>query len=97
MHSFLQNNIAAVLYEQRKLAEAMELYQEVLRVRVAALGPEHPHVAGTKVRREMSGLYEFSACFHSNDDVHAKASLCSDEHRLRPLCAEETYPGTTDV
>ena len=38
-----------MLHKQGKLAEAMELYQEVLRVRVATLGPEHPDVADTQV------------------------------------------------
>ena len=47
MNPFVQNNIAVVLWKQGKLAEAMELYQEVLRVRVATLGPEHPDVAAT--------------------------------------------------
>ena len=45
--AFLQEDIGIVLKKQGKLAEAMELYQEVLRVRVATLGPEHPHVAAT--------------------------------------------------
>jgi tetratricopeptide (TPR) repeat protein len=43
----LQENIGIVLMDQGKLAEAMELYQEVLRVRVATLGPEHPDVGNT--------------------------------------------------
>ena len=47
MNPFVQNNIAIVLWRQGKLAEAMELYQEVLRVRVATLGPEHLDVATT--------------------------------------------------
>ena len=44
---FVQNNIANVLYEQCKLAEALKMHQEVLRIRVATLGPEHPDVAAT--------------------------------------------------
>ena len=47
MHSFLQNNIANLLDDMGKPEEAMELYQEVLRVRVATLGPEHPAVGET--------------------------------------------------
>ena len=47
--SFLQENIASVRADQGNLTEAMELYQEVLRVRVATLGPEHPVVADTQV------------------------------------------------
>ena len=47
MHSFVQNNIAVVLHKQGKLAEAMEMHEEVLRVRVATLGPEHLDVAKT--------------------------------------------------
>ena len=43
----LQENIGIVLWKHGKLAEAMELYQEVLRVRVATLGPEHPDVGNT--------------------------------------------------
>ena len=43
MSAFLQVKIANVLDDMGKPEEAMELYQEVLRVRVATLGPEHPH------------------------------------------------------
>ena len=51
MHSFLQNNIALVLNSQGKYPEALEMHQNVLRVRVAILGPDHPDVATTKVLR----------------------------------------------
>ena len=61
MHSFLKNNIASVLYAQRKLAEAMKLYQEVLRVRVATLGPEHLDVAATYNKYDLF----FFICGHS--------------------------------
>ena len=40
-------NIGNVFLKQGKLAEALQMYQEVLRVRVATLGPEHLDVAST--------------------------------------------------
>ena len=39
------------------------MHQEVLRVRVATLGPEHPVVAVTKVRLKMSGYTNFQHAF----------------------------------
>ena len=48
MHSVLfQSNIAVVLGEQGKFAEALEMHQKVLSVRVETLGADHPQVALT--------------------------------------------------
>ena len=47
MHLCVQSNIASVRRKQGKLAEALQMHQEVLRVRVATLGPEHLDVAKT--------------------------------------------------
>ena len=56
-HGIAICSIGLALHEQSKNSAALVLYQEVLRVRVAVLGPEHPDVAKTKV-----GLDVLSAC-----------------------------------
>ena len=49
MNSFVQDNIAVVLWKQGKHAEALAMWENVLRVQVATLGPEHLDVAATQV------------------------------------------------
>ena len=57
----VQSNIANVLDDMGKLEEALEMHQDVLRVRVATLGPEHPLVADTLYN--IGGLYKSQELF----------------------------------
>ena len=83
MHVYLQENIAAVLVEQGKLAEALEMLQEVLRVRVATLGPDHPLIAGTKWNIGIVLLKQAKydeALSLLNEALQVKKKLLGEEH-----------------
>ena len=87
MRAFLQENIGIVLDKQGKLAEAMELYQKVLQVRVATLGPEHPDVADSKyniavVKEAQGDLEEARTLFLECEQIYAKVHGADHEETL---------------
>ena len=77
MGVFLQENIGIVLKKQGKLAEAMELFREVLRVRVATLGPDHPRAAATYTK------YDPDFFFIITMPDSMRSGLCSMGNVLR--------------
>ena len=85
MRAFLQENIGIVLDDMGKPEEAMELHQEVLRVRVATLGPDHPDVADTQVPQIWHVLF-------LNHEF-----VCSEQHRPCARRARQAGRGTENA